>query len=326
MSTEEYNEKEEFEPQDSYESDYEEEEEEQPRKGSRIILVIAVLALVGLNIFLGINIYSQTEKLKEKEAEIAELAEQKKELIARVDSLKSVVTNLNDEIVGKDSSMTALQDKILELESALKGAQGQISDLKTYKQRYQDYLKYKNQVTEKEAEIDKLKQEKQAALERAANAENANDTLTQLLNEVNDVNAKLENKINLGKRLTGTIKEIKSYRDKRGKLKETDKSTQVTDVVVKYTIAENAIADKETKTAYIVVKQGSKTLTQAGNAFEIEGGKKIDYTQKDDIKYNGKDITQSPRLKFAEELTPGKYNLEIYIDNKLFGSQDFTLR
>jgi DNA repair exonuclease SbcCD ATPase subunit len=325
MSTEEYNENEEFEPQDSYESDYEE-EEEKPRKGSRVVLIIAVAALVGLNVFLGWNIYSQTEKLKEKEAEIAELDAQRVMLLAKVDSLSTHVASLTTAAAEKDTSLANLRTELETLKAQLTDKDKYIATLEDYKRKYKDYLTYKKLAAEKEAEIEKLKAEKEAAIARAQEAENANDTLTQRLNEINDEKAQLENKVSLGKRLTGSIKELKSFGERRGKQKDTDKASQVTRLQVKYSIAANAIADKGNKTVYIIVKNGSKTFTEDGFEFELDGGKKLSYTHKDEVKYNGKDTDSSPSFNLPSGLSSGKYTVEVYVDSKLLGSSEFELR
>ena len=144
MSTEEYNENDEFEPkEESVDPDYAE-EEEKPRKGSRIVLIIAVLALVGLNVFLGVSIYKQTEDLKLKEAEIADLNTQRDELMAKVDSLSSSLKNLNQDLAEKDSSLTGLINELEELRKELDDSKSQVRTLSGYKQKYQDYLTYKS--------------------------------------------------------------------------------------------------------------------------------------------------------------------------------------
>ncbi len=327
MSTEEYNENEEFEPQDSYESDYEEEEEEQPRKGSRIVLVIAVIALVGLNGFLGYNVISQKKALEQRKIEMAKLDSLNTVLVDSARVLNEQLAALQADGILKDSTISKLQSDIVNYIEQLEKQKKQINSIPAMQRELKTLRDYRDKVKEKEDQILKLQQEKEAALARAKDAENAKDTLTRLINEMNDEKAKLENKVNLGKRLAGTVAEMKSFSKKKDKFKETDKSSQVTDLMVKYTIDANAIADKETKIAYIVVKSGTKTFTQAGNTFEIEGGKTMDYTHKDEIKYAGKEITQQPRFSLpATDLTAGTYNVEIYIDNKLFASSSFKLR
>ncbi|MBI1185632.1 hypothetical protein GC194_15295, partial [bacterium] len=223
MSTEEYNENEEFETRDdSYEPDYEE-EEEKPRKGSRIVLIIAVCALVGLNGFLGYNIYNQTEKLKVKEKELAELDSQRVLLLAKVDSLSSSLISLNKEVNTKDSSLQALISQLQSLKEELNGKDQQIKSLYVYKQKYNDYMKYKNEAEEKEKEIEGIKKALAEEKERARAAQTANDTLAQKLKDLEQDKANLVNKVNLGSRLTGSIKEVTTLSEKRGKTKTTDK-------------------------------------------------------------------------------------------------------
>lgn len=283
MSTEEYNENEEFEPKDSYESDYEEKEEEKPRKGSRVVLIIAVLALVGLNVFLGVNIYTQTAELHEKEVEIARLDSTRLALLDSAKVLKESIASLKTDNQEKDSTLAKLQTQIADYINQLTDKDQRINSLKAMERKYLEYKGYKDQVAEKQKEIDELKQAKDLAEARAKEAESANDTLTQRLNEIEEEAAKLANKVDLGKRLQGSIKELVSLSEKKGKFRETDKSSQVSKLQVKYTIAANSIANKETKIAYIIVKSGSKTFSQDGFQFELDGGKKIDYTDRKSV-------------------------------------------
>ncbi|MFY0673797.1 MAG: hypothetical protein JXQ87_10345 [Bacteroidia bacterium] len=326
MSTEEYNDNEEFEPQDSYESDYEE-EEEKPRKGSRVVLIIAVAALVGLNVFLGWNIYSQTEKLKEKEAEIAELDSQRVMLLAKVDSLTSHVEVLDSEAALKDSTLAQLKESLETLKSQLSDKDSYISTLEQYRDMYKKYKGYEEKYNQAQKDIELLKQEKEEALARAQEAENANDTLTQRLNEMNDAREQLENKVNLGKRLSGNIKSLVTISGKKS-AKPTTKASQAAKLQVKYTVAANAIADKGTKTAYIIVKpkSGGDVFTTEGFEFELDGGKRISYTHKDELKYNGKETSSNPTFALPEDLAKGDYTVDIYLDGKVLATSAFNLR
>jgi DNA repair exonuclease SbcCD ATPase subunit len=324
MSTEEYNENEELQKEPGN-SAYE--EEEKPRKGSRVVLIVAVLVLVGLNVFLGINIYNQTEELKAKEKEIAMLDSQRTVLLARVDSLTTSLTSLNSDLAKKDSSITQLIQELDVLKKELSDKKSEVNTLLGYRQKYQDYLKYKSLAEEKEAQVDSLKTQLAAERRRADEAKVANDTLTQRLNELKDQAEKLNNKVSLGAKLTGKITEIVSLSEKKGKAKPTDKASQVNKVSIKYMIAANPIAPKENKTVYIVVKSGSKTITQEGFQVTFSKAKNtLDYTHKDELKYAGQETTSTPSFNLPPDLAAGKYSVEIYIDEVLFTTSDFTLR
>mgnify|MGYP000091052673 CR=1 FL=1 len=328
MSSDEYNENEEYETQDeSYEPDYEE-EEEKPRKGSRIVLIIAVLVLVGLNIFLGINIYNQSQVLKGKKAEIAALDSQKQLLIQRVDSLRISLEEAKGTVDMKDAELNNLIAELDKYKEDLNGAESKIKSLQSLATKARQYDKYKAQAEQSIAEIEKLKEDLKTQTARADNAEIAQDTLTQKLNELNQEKEKLQNKVKKGSILGGGIKKITSLKMKPGssKRKETTKASQVNTVEVSYTIGENPIAERGTKTVYIVIKKGDQVLGDASKIFEADGGKQMQYTLKEDVKYEGKESKRSPSLSLTEELEPGTYNVEVYMDNKLFSKDSFSLR
>lgn len=327
MSSDEYNENEEYESQeDSYEPDYEE-EEEKPRKGSRIVLIIAVLVLVGLNIFLGINIYNQSQDLEVKKQEIAALDSQKTVLIQRVDSLRISLQEAKGTIDMKDAELNDLIAELDKYKEDLSGAESKIKSLKSLASKALQYDKYKAQAEQSIAEVEKLKEDLKTQTVRADNAEIAQDTLTQKLNQMNQEREKLQNKVKKGSILGGGIKSITSLKMKSGssKRKVTTKASQVNTVEVSYSIGGNPIAERGTKTVYIVIKQGENVLGDASKIFEADG-KQMQYTLKEEVKYDGKESKRSPSLSLTDELAPGTYKVDVYIDQKLFSSDSFTLR
>ena len=97
-------------------------------------------------------------------------------------------------------------------------------------------------------------------------------------------------------------------------------------MVVDYTIPANPIADRGTKTVYIIIKKGSETIGDENSTFEIDGGKQLQYTLKEDVKYDGKEAKRSPSYNLTNNLDPGSYTVEVYLDNRLFSSSSFDLR
>ena len=327
MSADEYNENEEFESnEDSYEPDYEE-EEEKPRKGSRVVLIIAVLILVGLNVFLGINIYNQTEEIRGKEREIAALDSQKQVLILRADSLEGALRDYSKSIDIKDDSLTLLLMNIEEYKKNLQSADAEIGKLKWYRNEYVKFKRFQAEAEESRERISKLQEQLQSEKSRAESAENANDTLNQMLKNLENEKAKLEGKVELGQRLRGSVKSLEGFREKPGKdPKSTTKASQANMLRVSYLIAANDIAKKETKTLYFVVKQDGNVITEDGKTFELDGGKKISYSYKTDVKYNGKLIDDFVDITLPDDMSSGMCSVELFLDNKLFGVNQILFR
>ena len=262
MSTDEFNENEDFESQDeSYEPDYEEEqEEEQPKKKSRVVLILAVLTLAGLNAFLFFNIHNQTKEIEAKNAEIRALDSNKTVLLAKVDALTNQIASLETGLTDKDASIANLMEEINGLKEELSSKDSKINSLAAFQRKFKEYEGYKTQAAEKEKEIEQLKADLEKERDRATTAENVNDTLTQLINDFKTQQAKLENKVNLGAKLLGNINGIISMSEKRGKTKETNKASQVSKIQVKYSIAANPIATKGTKTIYLPAIESSELI------------------------------------------------------------------
>lgn len=326
MSTEEYNENEEMESQEnSYESDYEE-EEKPSRKGSRIVLIIFVIALVGLNAFLGYNIFTQKKEITAKAEQITKLENKKKSLLASIDSIKTVLASAENTISSQDDELNQLREKIEALEKDLRSKNSALKDLDRYKKEAQEVETLRAEVIAKTNEIAKLQNE--LAQEKQKNQEAAKQAaeLSTKLNDLTQQKSVADSKVNLAKGLTGKVGLITTFKEKKGKYSESDKASQVNTVEVKYEVNGNKVADKGSKTAFIVVKKGSTVITQAGMQFDLADGTLLDYTSKDEFSYDGNSVSRAVKITLPAGLSAGKYTVDVYLDKAVFSSSSFSLR
>lgn len=322
MSTEEdYNEKE------SYEVE-EEMEEQKPKKGSRILLVVFVLALVGLNVFLGFNIFNQKKELEARQADIAKVTKEKELLKNSLDSLKIAVEAYVGTISEKDAELDKFKAQLDSLEGQLdkkdqiiKSSSGLRAQLAKYRQLEQEWnLKAK--------QLDSLTKayEKQQEISQALRTQV--DTLNTKTNQLEDLAANLQNKVELGSRLKTSGITFMGLKVKGGKEKETDKSSQVNKLKICYTVDANAIATKGKRDVYLCIKKGNDILTAGSGTFKLRNEKEITYSIKDQVSYSGQPVDQCTYFDVKDdgELASGAYKVEIYIDGIKVGEQNHSLR
>ena len=331
--SEEYNENEEFEQDESFEDNdqYEEENEElerKPKKGSRIVLVIAVFALIGLNAFLGYNIFNQKKELEAQAAKIERLNNTKDSLNTVVTELESQVLNYKEKSAADSANIAELLSQIDNLKTTLSDKDATIAKYKSYRNEVFRLRKLQAQWESEKSKIDSLEKEnKRLAAERAAFKEAA-DTLSQAVNELETENQGLADKVARAQRLKGAITKIEGQKIKKGRVRETDRASQVNAMDICYNINSNDVAVKGKRSVFIVVKKSGKTIGDAVNVFDLANGKSMSYTLKDEIAFKGQ--SEEFCANFGSEANPlelesGTYTVEIYIDGIKLNDKDNSI-
>lgn len=323
--SEEYNE-EDYEQE--VDGDLEETEEQKPKKSSRILLIVFVLLLAGLNVFLGYNIFQQKEELEAKKAAIIKLEKTRDSLNTRIDAMTSEIGNLQDSLSTKDATLASLMTELSSLKEEINQKDEKLKNLDYFRRKAAAVDRLNSQLKEREEKIKELQKELEKERSLTKNLQNAQDTLTQRLNELEGEKSDLENKVELGQQLKADLVVYGMKERNFGNPRETDRANQVNMFDIKYTVEANKIALKGNKTAYIVVKNGNTTITKEGQVFDLKNGKSIAYTISDQFTYDGNEILRATlyKLKEDEQLSPGKYSVEIYIDGTKVGDSSFSLR
>jgi hypothetical protein len=113
-----------------------------------------------------------------------------------------------------------------------------------------------------------------------------------------------------------------------GSMVETNKARTAAQLKSSFTISENSVTDKGSKTVYMqIVDPAGKTIQlRSGNIANI-GGKQIAFTNSRAIDYQGKriDVTIYQDLNDTE-LAKGNYQVKIYCDGQMIGTDSFTLK
>ena len=289
-------------------------------KNSRIIILVLLALLIGAAGLLYFQKQSNDEMVsnltQEKESlkmELTELAEQYNVLLEDSDSL--------------NRTLIAERDRILNLLDSIDNLQGDIRVLRRYRAEVFK-LKKENKILLDRADSlivvnRQLEAEKQKVEENLENAENLNSALT---NE----NRRLDDQVNLGKRLQAYEIISGAIRMRGDKERATDKASKVDKIKTCFMLSENLIADAGDKVIYVRLLEPNGNLKGKGMdeyAVEIDG-EKILCSEKKTIYYENEAMDMCVYVDLPEntELEEGEYKVEIYTASAKIGESTFELR
>jgi hypothetical protein len=157
--------------------------------------------------------------------------------------------------------------------------------------------------------------------------------LTQTTEDRDNLQVKadaLDEKVKAGQRLTVVKSSFASKGMKQtitNNFKETNKAKNVVKIESSFTIGKNAITDAGEKTVYMqIVGPNNKTLQNTlSGVVETEGGN-VAYSGKRTIDYQNQSIDLGMFYSVRSELDKGTYNINIYCQGQLIGTDSFTLK
>lgn len=109
---------------------------------------------------------------------------------------------------------------------------------------------------------------------------------------------------------------------------ETNRAGNALQIVSSFSIGENKIATAGTKSVYmrIITPDGKTLQSRSGNVVSTESGQ-VPYSDKKDIQYNNESVDVSIYYSLnGEEIPKGNYQVKIYCQGQLIGSDSFTLK
>lgn len=221
-------------------------------------------------------------------------------LILRLDREKARVQRLLEELRNRKNIDAITIDSLQEVLHDLR------SNIKTY-QAAIDSLNRENR---------QLQAEKNDALQRYRKASDEASKLQKDNHELNE-------KVSQASRLEAIDIDIQPI-NKRGR-KTSDKD-KVSRLRINFAIARNIMAATGEKKIYvcIVKPDGSTLVKDRSNTFTLDG-KECYYSLQQIIDYTGNNEKMYFNWKVEEYLTAGRYDVIIYADTQLIGSQPFEL-
>lgn len=289
-----------------------------------ITIIIVLLIMNGFFIYHYVNtdkeLTTTTEELIEVEDARDEIDSILKETMAQVEALQGQNTGLDSLLVEKTKE---IQAKAAEIELLLKdrkklgAAREELEKLRYYVKKYQSEIAA---LTEKN---EKLQKENKKILATLDEERGKTENLTMKT-------IALENKVNLGKKLSFTSLNVLGINKRNsGRETETTRSNRVDLMKIQFKLDLNYVADLGAKKFYLrIIGPGGTTLSNeslGGGSFTI-GGEEFLYTMVHEIDFDntGQDVIFY--YDKGGEWEKGTYKAEIYADGFLVGSQDIRLR
>lgn len=289
------------------------------------ILIIALLLIIIVAILIWVIPMKKKylSIIDEKESLRLELQDELNSLMVKHDSIKAEYGALSDSLAAKDSLIAANAKEIQELLN-YKWEYGKVNKkLELLRKITQGYVHQLDSLytvnRELKEENEKIRQQYNKEQDRTRELSKDKEKLIEKVNQ--GAVLKAYSISALGVRFTGS-----------GKEKETDKAGKIERVKVCFTLGENKLVEPGRKTVYIrILRPDNVVVTQKvdGNyTFEIQG-QTLEYTSKQEVDYQNKDIATCiywTKKSKEEPAMVGVYKVSIYADGYEIGQSAFELK
>jgi len=292
-----------------------------------IILAVVFLAANGIQAYFN---YSQNEASKEQ---LSQIESQNNEILEH----KAEIDSLHNDIGTKVDSLRALGEDVTELESLQAELKQMVKQLKgsNYSLR-----KSRKQLAAKVKGYETLLKLKDERIEELSNTVTTQGDLLQEKNQViirkeldiEDLKKKeiAQSKIiNAAKVLKTSLIEIVAVKNGKTKAKSIYKAKDLATMQVSFSLLPNEVANVETKTIYVQVKDPSGTtiydLATGGGEFEFEGNTQF-YTKKLEVLYERKGKRIAFPYTSSHTYKSGRNNISIYTEGSLVGEGTFQVK
>lgn len=287
-------------------------------KRTLIIVLIALLALALVTVS-----YFLVQKNNENE-EMAALFELEKE---EMENEYSTFANQYEELqikINNDSLQIKLEREKLKTQRLLEELRQTKStnaaeiarlkkELRTVRAVMRSYI----------IQIDSLNQLNEALTSENKKVKAQYRAATQQLNNLAEEKEALNQKVELAAQLDATNIRLE-MKNKRGK--ETEKLKRATKLAISFTIVKNPTATTGERDIYVrIMKPNGDILTKGNYTFAYEN-RQLQYSIRKYIEYTGEEQNVTVYWDIEEFLGAGTYQVFLFSDGKLIGSQEFALK
>ena len=234
-----------------------------------------------------------------------------------LDKYRGISANLDTLLNEANHKMDVQEKKIRSLIAKEKDVNALNKKLKV---ELEELRKMKDEYLEK---IDQLVTENK---ELKAKNEELNTNVTALSEEKKN----LQSKVGVASQLKAEYIKVEAFKKKNsGKYVEASIAKKTNKIDVCFTVMDNKVAQPGDKMLYVVIKEptGKILAGQSKAEFKNEKGEDIAATASYKINYTGD--KQNACLNFETEernLSPGSYNIDIYIDGTLVANTSYLLK
>ncbi len=288
-------------------------------KGAYITIIVILFISV---MVLGWLYYQETQKAKnvviklnKTTNEKEEVNNQLNELLTQYDDLKTNNVELNAKL---DSQKVKIQQMIEDLKKVKATNRWKINEykkeLKTLREIMKSYI----------VQIDSLNTRNKILTTENIKVKQQFNNQKKKNIELSKNNEELTNVVSVAKKITLrglTATPINKRSKPVKKLKKLKK------IKVCFTLMENKVAEAGKRYVYIRIARPDEIVFSHGEnqLFDYKGNK-IVYTEKREIDYQNKDLSTCVYWKKDQDLIPGKYFVDVFIDDENIGTTYFSLK
>lgn len=303
--------------------------QERKSGSSKVIVVVALILLIGADIFLLWQLFDTKEEFKETKIQNKEQKATIDSLNIEIDKLEEKLKELesrNAELGLSDSAHQAECDQyrkqIANMRGMAKG--GSSADLDKLKKQLKDANK---KFDEQRMLYEAANGDKELYMKRARDMrdslDNAVKKAEQLGREKNNLNKKIkeggtlkaDNIVGMGIKVTS-----------KGDV-PTPKAKKANKLKVSFKLQQNLVAEPGPKMLYMRVLDPARQIitSNANEKFTYEGSE-LPFTQSQEIDYQNKDREVNMKFGKATAFAKGTYTVEIYESGVMIGKSSFTLK
>ena len=313
-------------------------------------LIVAILALAGLNIYQYINRNALVNTNKQQETELIEMTKAKTDLdkqyyeaLSELEEMKSDNEEMNDMIEEQKDELEKQRNRIgalLKDSKNLKQARTEMAKLKEESDQYLAELVVLREENDKLSASNLVLEEEKAQLTTDLETTRASadslskeaEILTATTEELKTEKAILATKVNKASAINVDNIKVKGYRvDDDGDLSRKRRAESVDLLKICFESGVNEVAQSGSERFYVriisplgetqaVEKKGSGLMTDGAT------GDKMRYTMTKDISYAGEDQEVCADWKPGTKFNEGQYTVEIYNKGFKVGESTFKLK
>lgn len=296
-----------------------------PEFGKNLILVFLVL----LVLISGTKLYLDHLNSTKQTAEISALTEENQVLSTRLDSVEKQLKVRIQELEKLGANVTELrflQDQLIQEKKS--NTQRSAREIDALNQRIKDLSKL---LVQKDDEIRQLQERFQVLSSENEVLKSNQSELEKEVTQINLQKQELATKVAEASKLK--VKGIRvSGMNARGKALDgkgkTFKKKQIKGLQVLVLLAENSVAEKGSRTAYLQVVGPNKLPIfdlAKGSGTANWTGKEEFYTTKQDFWFDSKEQTLEFFYEKGSPYGPGNYEVKLYVDKQYLGSSSFVV-
>jgi Tfp pilus assembly protein PilO len=292
---------------------------ENKRSNSKIIVIVLAVLLIGA---LTYTFYNKNEHKKLTDAieeEKAEIAQNLDSMIVKYEEAIGQNTAMSNELAFERDRIIAMRDSIKDLKatnySLIRRYRKQVANLEESNRRLffiTDSLTNINDLLTIDLDSAQVKISTQLAI---------NDTLSM-------ENIDLSEKVAIGSILKVNTAQILAMRERsNGKLVETSRARNTDAFRINFTIAKNEISEQGERQLFIQITDSKGNTVASKGEFMLFDETQISYSDVTSVDYLNEPIDVISLVEVdRDSMESGIYNVNIYIEDKIAGVTNITLK